>query len=217
MTLSPSPSIMVWIVLFSLAIGMLALPALSSSLSRDMASRVDPGASFDVRLNIPDAVSGESLTVEETLPNGVTLSSWSVSGVKESKEALQKDPSKYRVKGSAYAWSVTPTGPVTISYSAKAPSSQGILDFQAVWFDKSGFNQNKASLNVAPASAPSASPSPAPTTAPAPSPAVSPPPAQKPLSGQSPGSVEGSGTSMWIWIVVLLLIIVGVAWYYWSK
>ena len=217
MTPSPSPSITAWIVLFSLAIGMLSLPALSSSLSRDMASRVDPGASFDVTLNIPDAVSGESLTVEETLPSGVALSSWSVSGVKESKEVLQKDPSKYRVKGSAYAWSVTPTGPVTISYSAKAPSSQGSLNFQAVWFDKSGFNQHKASLNVVPASAPAASPSAVPSTAPAPSPVASPPPAQKPLSSQEPAPAEGSGSSMWIWIVVLLLIIVGIAWYYWSK
>ena len=199
------------VIVLSFLLSLAALPALSATLSRDMPSRVDPGSAFTVKLSVPDAVSGESLTVEETLPAGVTLSSWDVSGVKESKSDIQKDPQKYRVKGNAYGWSVTPTGPVTISYTAKAPSSQGSLSFDAVWFDKSGFNHNAATLSVSPAPAPAAAPSPAPQPVSPPQPTPAPQPKPAPAKAPAP-----AGSNMWLWIVGLL-ILVGAVWYYYKS
>ena len=209
------------LLLVALLIAASSLTVFSASLSRDMPSRVDPGSSFSVRLNVPDSIEGESLTVEETLPAGITLSSWDVSGVKESKSDISKDPKKYRVKGSSYGWSVTPTGPVTISYTANAPSSQGNLNFEAVWFDKSGFNRNQATLSVAPAPAPA--PSPAPSAAPSAAPTPSPTPAPQPTPSRPKPSIQVSAPSSsqgnaWIWILVLaVIIILGAAWYYLSK
>ena len=200
-----------WFVITSLA----SLSVLAASLSREIPSRVDPGADFTVKLSLPDAKAGESLTVEETIPAGVTLRSWDISGVKESKSDIQKDPQKYRVKNNAYGWSVTPTGPVTVSYSAKAPSTQGTLSFDAVWFDKSGFNHNTATVLVSPESAPSAAAS-APTSSPAPSPTLQPAQPSAPAPKPSPAKQPAGGPG-WAWMVVLLAVLIGAAWWYMSK
>lgn len=193
-------------------VSLLSLSALAATLSRDMPSRVDPGAAFTTRLMVSDAVVGEGLTVEETLPSGVTISSWTVDGVKESKSDLEKDSKKYRVKGSAYGWSVTPTGPVTITYSAKAPSSQGSLNVEAVWFDKSGFNRNQATLSVAPAPAPAPAPAVAPSPQLAPSAPSAPTPSPKPMPKPAPSS-----SLTWVWMLIVLAILIGVAWWYYRK
>lgn len=207
-----------WMTIILTVIIIAAAPVLGATFSRDMPAKVDPASEFTAKLNIPDAVAGESLTIEETLPSGVVLKSWDIIGTKESKTALLGDAKKYRVKDGAYAWSVIPTGPVTITYTATSPSNEGNLDFNAVWFDKSGFNKNSFTLSVATAAAAPATeqpPAPVASPTPVPTPAAT---AQKPAAQTpKPASQSTSGAGTWAVILGLIIVIAGITWYYYSN
>lgn len=202
-----------WVTIILTVIIIAAAPALGATFSRDMPARVDPSSEFTANLNIPDATVGESLTIEETVPAGVVLKSWDITGAKESKTALLGDAKKYRVKDNAYGWSVTPTGPVTITYTATSPSNEGNLDFNAVWFDKSGFNKNSFTLSVAVA-VPATEQPPVPAASPTPAPAPAAPvqkaaPAPKPVD-------QSTSAGTWAMILGLIIVIAGVVWYYYN-
>jgi len=201
------------LILCLLTIAVFSTGVLAATLSREIPSRVDPGSEFTAKIVVPDAVADKTLTIEETLPKGVTLKTWDITGTKESKSQLQADPKKYRVKDGSYGWSVTPTGPVTITYTLAAPQTEGSLDFDAVYFDPSGFNHNAYKLSVAKEVAPA--PAPEPTPSPAPAPAAAPAPQPSKPVPQTPPPSKGNLAYM---VGILALVVLGaVGWYYYSQ
>ena len=118
----------------------------AATVTRDMPTTVAPGSTFTVRLHVTSATVGKTFTLEETRPLQVDQISWTIDGASEAADAIQT-----RSKGQGFGWSFTPAGPeATITYQAKvSPSATGPLEFEAIYFDPNGFNNNNARLIVA--------------------------------------------------------------------
>lgn len=105
----------------------------AASVSRDLPQRVDPNSELTVKLQISGADSSGLLTLEEELPEGMTLKDWTVTGAKEAKEAIST-----RVTDSRYGWSFTPSGSsATVEYTIDLGSSD-VSFGTLVYFDASG-------------------------------------------------------------------------------
>lgn len=110
----------------------------AATVGRDIPSRVNPNEKITVKLNInniqvSDAV--KTFAIEESTPSGFSITDWSISGIKETKEQV-----KTQFAGNNYKWEFTPTGSsATITYTTTAPSL-GSYTFKATWFDLSGMS-----------------------------------------------------------------------------
>ena len=65
----------------------------AASVSRDLPRRADPNSELTVKLQISGADSSGLLTLEESLPEGLKVKDWTITGAAEAKEAdhPQKD------------------------------------------------------------------------------------------------------------------------------
>ena len=121
---------------------------LAGSVSRNMPSRIQPGATLTVTLSISGATAGKLFTLEDIIPAGLKVKEWTVTGAQESKEAIA-----VREKANSFGWSFTPTGgSATVEYKIDLPAAETSYSFgKIVWFDPSGqgSESNAASLTVA--------------------------------------------------------------------
>ncbi len=132
------PIVLAMLVMFSFSV-------LAASVSRDMPSRVSPGESVTVSFSVSNAEVGKTFTLEDDLPDAWTFSDWDVTGAKEAKSAINHRTAD----GNRHGWSFTANqANVQIKYTAKASSSEGSQDFDAVWFDSSGQSRDKKSVTV---------------------------------------------------------------------
>lgn len=118
----------------------------AASVSRDLPGRADPSTELTVKLQISGADSSGLLTLEEELPEGITIKDWSVTGAAESKGDIST-----RVQDNRYGWSFTPSGSsATVEYKIDLGSSD--ISFGAlVFFDKAGQGKvDSQTLKVAP-------------------------------------------------------------------
>ncbi|MCH8003358.1 MAG: hypothetical protein IH934_01905 [Nanoarchaeota archaeon] len=105
----------------------------AASVSRDLPQRADPNSELTVKLQISGADSSGLLTLEEELPEGMTLKDWTITGAKEAKEAITT-----RVIDNRYGWSFTPSGgSVTVEYTIDLGSSD-VSFGTLVYFDAAG-------------------------------------------------------------------------------
>lgn len=229
-----------WIGVLIVVLVMFLCPSIvsASSMSRHMpTSPVEAGSQFNVRFYF--SLPGQSLALEETLPAGFEMKSWHITGAKESDEEIRNDPSKFRIKGNSYGWSLTPDKPVQISYIGVAPLSPGVYTFSSIWIDDEGPRSDSGQLKViaskTPVSAPAQTPRVAPPPdIPSPRPVIptNPTPDVRPVNVQavqiptvqlSPSPTIRTSQSSWsslpenstlLWGVSLILLICSVCYYY---
>ena len=107
--------------------------AFAASVSRSLPGRADPNSELTVKLQISGADSSGLLTLEEVLPEGMTVKDWTISGAKEEKSAIST-----RIVDNRYGWSFTPSGSsATIEYTIDLGSSDASFG-SLVFFDKAG-------------------------------------------------------------------------------
>ncbi|MBI4438753.1 hypothetical protein HY640_02375 [Candidatus Woesearchaeota archaeon] len=136
---------LVFALFASFAVVLLSLSAFAVSVSRDMPARVSPGESVTVVFNVADAQVGKLFTVEDDLPEDWKFVSWEVVGAKEDKASINHRAAP----GNRHGWSFTPnSGNVQVAYVVLAAQPEKSYDFDAVWFDESGFNRDKRSVVV---------------------------------------------------------------------
>lgn len=130
-------------IMFLLVIGL----AIAADVTRDMPSRVQPGSTLTVTFNIANAQVDKLFTLEESLPAGLTITTWNVEGSAEAKDAIDT-----RIKENRYGWSFTAaSSALKITYTVDIPADfSGQQTFDAVWFDPSGFNTDAKTVTVAP-------------------------------------------------------------------
>mgnify|MGYP001598553029 CR=1 FL=1 len=123
--------LMVFFVIFAL----MAVSVLAGSVSRSMPSRIQPGQTLTVTLSISGATADKSFTLEDVIPAGLKIKEWTVTGAKESKEAIN-----IREKGNNFGWSFTPTSSsASVEYKIDLPNNEATYTFgKVVWFDPSG-------------------------------------------------------------------------------
>ena len=123
--------LMVFFVIFAL----MAVSVLAGSVSRSMPSRIQPGQTLTITLSISGATADKSFTLEDVIPAGLKIKEWTVTGAKESKEAIN-----IREKDNRFGWSFTPTSDsATVEYKIDLPSTDATYTFgKIVWFDPSG-------------------------------------------------------------------------------
>ena len=118
----------------------------AASVSRELPRRADPNSDATIKLQVSGADSSGVLAIEEELPAGIAVKSWSVTGAVEAKDKIT-----IREKDNRFGWSFTPSGSsATVEYKIKVGSSDVALG-ALVYFDKAG--QGKAdpqTLKVAP-------------------------------------------------------------------
>ncbi len=123
--------LMAFFVIFAL----MATAVLAGSVSRSMPSRIQPGQTLTVTLSISGATADKSFTLEDVIPAGLKIKEWTVTGAKESKEAIS-----IREKGNNFGWSFTPTSSsANVEYKIDLPNNEATYTFgKIVWFDPSG-------------------------------------------------------------------------------
>jgi len=105
----------------------------AASVSRDLPGRADPNSELTVKLQVSGTDSSGLLTIEEELPNGMTVKEWTVTGAQEAKEAIST-----RDRDNRYGWSFTPSGgSATVEYKIDLGSSD-VSFGTLVYFDVSG-------------------------------------------------------------------------------
>jgi hypothetical protein len=138
------------IILTLAMIILFAASAFGASVTRRIASRVNPGEEITVVLDVDgigtsDAV--KTFAIEESVPVDWTLSDWSITGIVETKDEVVTD-----FKDNNYKFQFTPTGTSSsISYKTTALTELGTYDFKATWFDltgMSGANDGKTTVAV---------------------------------------------------------------------
>ncbi|MBI4448805.1 hypothetical protein HY641_02135 [Candidatus Woesearchaeota archaeon] len=175
----------------------LAMAASAATVSRSAPQYILPGNSGTVTFAITGLAGGEEFTLEETLPSGVTLKTWSVTGAKEGKDDI-----KTRKKGTSHAWSYTASGDSsTLTYTFEvAIDAPGSGEFNAVYFDKNGFNKDITTIMFQEKVQPPAE-KPQPPTQPTPDTAI-----------KVPSKDTTSNAWMW-WVIIILIAAVGAAYY----
>ena len=118
---------------------LLSATVFAASVSRNIPSRVSPGEQITVKLNINSISVSDTVktfAIEESLPDGFSLSDWSIQGIEETKDQV-----KTEFLANNHKFEFTPTGSsVTITYTTTAPSDLGSYEFKATWFDLSGMS-----------------------------------------------------------------------------
>lgn len=123
---------------------------LAASVSRNMPSRVDPGSEVEVKLTLSGAAAGQSVAIEDNVPNTITLTSWSIDGSQEAKEQVshqQKPSSKAGIDRHSWAFTAA-SGSPTVTYKFNAPSALGSYEFDVRWVTSEGFNHQASTLTV---------------------------------------------------------------------
>ena len=118
----------------------------AASVSRSLPRRADPNGDVTVKLQVSGADSSSAMALEEELPEGLSVQSWSVTGATEAKADITT-----REKDGRFAWEFTPSGSsATVEYTISVGSSD--VSFGAlVYFDASGQGKVDAqTLKVAP-------------------------------------------------------------------
>ena len=106
--------------------------AFAASVSRDLPGRADPNSELTVKLQISGADTSGLLTLEEELPEGMTVKDWTVTGAAEAKDSIT-----IRDQDGRYGWSFTPTGSsATVEYTIDLGSSD-VTFGKITYFDAS--------------------------------------------------------------------------------
>ena len=118
----------------------------AASVSRSLPRRADPNSDATIKLQISGADSSNVMALEEELPEGLTVQSWSVTGATEAKADITT-----REKDGRFAWEFTPSGSsVTVEYTISVGSSD-VSFGTLVYFDAAGQGKVDAqTLKVAP-------------------------------------------------------------------
>ncbi|MBI2107729.1 hypothetical protein HYU10_00585 [Candidatus Woesearchaeota archaeon] len=200
----------IYLSVFLLAVSM----AFAASISRELPSRADPNSELTVNLRISGADPSGVIALEETLPAGITVKDWTVTGAKEAKAEIQT-----RTKEGRFGWTFTPTSSsASVEYKITLGASD-VTFGSLVYFDKAGQGKVDArTLRVAPITCGDGvcegsensdncagdCPKPA---APAPAPEVKAP--------EVPEPTKGSGAL--VALVVVIVIIAGALGYWYTK
>ena len=122
--------IMIFLVIFAL----MASTVLAGTVTRNMPSRIQPGQTLTVILDI-SATPGQLFTLEDVIPAGLSIKEWTVNGAQESKDQVST-----RTKDNRFGWSFTPTGSsASVEYKIDLPNTESSYTFgKVVWFDPSG-------------------------------------------------------------------------------
>ena len=123
------------LITFLVIFVMMATAAFAGSVSRNMASRLHPGEELTVTLSISGATAGKLFTLEDVIPQGLTIKEWMVSGTQETKDQIN-----VRQKENRFGWSFTPTSAsASVEYKIDLSDSDAAYTFgPIVWFDPSG-------------------------------------------------------------------------------
>ncbi len=177
--------------------GLLAAFVSAASVTRNMASTIEPGKELSVSFNVADMEVGKSVAISDTVPSQFSISSWSVSGA-------NKADVTYEVNGKEYRWDIPAQATsVSLTYTIQVPSSaSGSYSFSGIYIaPPAKFDELKATLNVA-AAQPEAPPAPAETPPP-----ETPPPA--PAEEAPVEEAEGkSNTGVIIGVILVIIIVV---------
>ena len=205
--------IMIFLVIFAL----MASTVLAGTVTRNMPSRIQPGQTLTVILDI-SATSGKLFTLEDVIPAGLSIKEWTVNGAQESKDQVST-----RTKDNRFGWSFTPTGSsASVEYKIDLPNTETSYTFgKVVWFDPSGqgIESSTPTLTVAVIrcgdgvcegsenSDNCAQDCPKPV-APTPQPQVEP---------QATAQKAGLSSTAWIIIVVIVLVLAAIGFVVWQK
>src|SRR3989338_2379331 len=112
------------IIIALITLVLVSTMAFGATVSRSIPLRISPNEELTVKLNINSiSVSDKVKTfaIEEYLPEGFSISDWSITDIEETKEEV-----KTQFSGNNYKFEFTPAGSsVTITYTTTAPSSIG--------------------------------------------------------------------------------------------
>jgi len=120
--------------------------AAAASVTRELPARAEPNKEAAIKLIITNAKPNELFTIEEELPQGIKITSWTITGAKESNSEI-----KTRTITNRFGWSFTPTASTaTITYKIMTGSAN--LNFGTlIYFDSSGQGKvDPRTLKVAP-------------------------------------------------------------------
>ena len=137
------------LIVFLAIFALMATVAYAGTVSRTMLSRIEPGKTLTVTLSISGATADKIFTLEDVIPAGLKIKEWTVTGAKESKEAIS-----IREKDNRFGWSFTPTsGSAIVEYKIDLPNTEATYTFgKIVWFDPSGQGTETASPTLTAAS-----------------------------------------------------------------
>ena len=136
----------IFLFVFLLAIGL----ASAASVTRTMDSRVSPGSDVEIKLVLDGANVGESVAIEDNIPNTISVSSWDISGADGGKSAVsyaKKASSKAGIDRHSWSFKAESASPA-VTYKITAPAAEGAYEFDVRWVTKDGFNHQVASLTV---------------------------------------------------------------------
>ena len=135
------------LLLISLMFVIMSTSVFAASVSRSMPSRVSPGEDISMVLSVSGATTGELFTLRDQAPQGWRVDAWDVTGAEGGKEAVDyqfvSDENKH-----GFSFTASSSNP-QITFTVKVPNNaDGDYKFTAVYFDKSGFNNQEASTTV---------------------------------------------------------------------
>ncbi|GEM_PF-2342633 len=135
------------IFLMIFAIVILSTSVFAASVSRSMPARVSPGDDISMVLSVSGATAGELFTLRDQAPQGWRVDAWDVTGAEGGKEAVEY---QFVAEDNKHGFSFNPdSSNAQITFTVKVPNSaNGDYKFTAVYFDKSGFNNQEATTTV---------------------------------------------------------------------
>ena len=131
-----------------LMVAALSASALAASVSRNMPSRVSPGDAFAVVFSASGVKAGELFTLEDQVPQGWQVASWSVAGATGGNDKVNY---RYVEADNRYGFSFvaeSSSPQVTLNVKVSATASLGNYNFDAVYFDSSGQGRSQGSVTV---------------------------------------------------------------------
>jgi len=179
----------------------------AASVSRDLPARADPNSELTVKLQVSGADTSGLFTLEEELPEGMTVKDWTITGATEAKADITT-----RVQDGRYGWSFTPSsGSVTVEYTIDLGSSD-VTFGTLVYFDKSGQgNIDSQTLRVALITCGDGICEGSENTdtceADCPRPAA-------PTPVETPKPIEGPSKSPAGWIILVIVVVIGIIGYF---
>tara|TARA_Y100000310_G_C20549708_1_gene747414 strand:- start:51 stop:695 length:645 start_codon:yes stop_codon:yes gene_type:complete len=192
----------VYLMVFLMAISFV----FAASVSRDLPSRADPNSELTVKLQVSGADSSGSFTLEEDLPDGITLKDWTVTGSTEAKNAITT-----RDKEGRFGWTFTPSDSSAIVEYTIDLGSSDVSFGTLVFFDAAGQGKTDSqTLRVAPITCGDGICEGAENsdTCVADCPKAAPPAA--PPAVEEPKAVEAPGKAPVAWLIAAVVVILGI-------
>jgi hypothetical protein len=208
-------------IVFFTIFAMIAAAAYAGSVSRSIPSRAQPGNELTVTLSVSGATADKLFTIEDVIPQGLTIKEWTVTGAKEAKDDITT-----REKDNRFGWSFTPaSASASVEYKIDLPSLESSYTFgKVVWFDPSGqgTESNSPTLTVAKIkcgdSICEGDENSDNCEQDCPKPALAPEPKAEPKApAKAPEPVKSRAKGIIIWMVAILLVIIAVIYVIYQK